>query len=87
MDPVAASQLIKQVTVKASGVFLWVYLVTQSLLEGLSDGEHLRDLQSRVESLPEDIEKLFGRMIDSLDPKRFANVHSFSRLCVGMGIL
>ena len=35
-DPVAASQLIDNVSTKACGVFLWVTLVVNSLLEGLT---------------------------------------------------
>lgn len=67
----AASELIDTVTTKASGVFLWVFLVTESLLEGISDGERLSELQCRLDSLPEDLEKLFERILESLDAKRF----------------
>jgi hypothetical protein len=58
LDPSFASQLIQNVCVKSSGVFLWVYLVTQSLLDGVSGGERLSDLQSRLEALPADLENL-----------------------------
>jgi len=37
----SATDLIDNVAEKASGVLVWTYLVTQSLLEGLSEGERL----------------------------------------------
>ncbi|KAF2125011.1 hypothetical protein P153DRAFT_250666, partial [Dothidotthia symphoricarpi CBS 119687] len=62
-----SSQLIENVCVKSSGVFLWVFLVTGSLLTGLSEGERLSDLQKRVESLPVDLENLFWKILGDLD--------------------
>jgi hypothetical protein len=38
------TQLINSITEKASGVFLWVYLVVQSLLHGISNGNSISDL-------------------------------------------
>ncbi|KAH8745854.1 hypothetical protein BGZ57DRAFT_213519 [Hyaloscypha finlandica] len=62
-DPNVASDLIENVSTKASGVFLWVILVIQSLLEGLTDGERLSDLQRRLDSLPADLETLFWKIL------------------------
>jgi hypothetical protein len=58
-DPLAGKILLHEVVNKASGVFLWVYLVTQSLLEGLSNEDTMSDLQVRLDSLPSDLEALF----------------------------
>ena len=69
-DPAFAFQLIETVCKKSSGVFLWVYLVTQSLIEGITDGESLSDLHTRLDSLPVDLEKLFARIIQSLTAKQ-----------------
>jgi len=71
LDSQYASQLIENITVKASGVFLWVYLVTQSLLDGLSEGERLSDLQQRLDSLPVDLENLFWKILHGLTPFHF----------------
>ncbi|PGH13842.1 hypothetical protein AJ79_03410 [Helicocarpus griseus UAMH5409] len=65
------AKLITDITDKASGVFLWVYLVSGSLLSGLSDGERLSDLQRRLDSLPADLGKLFQKILGSLDPSHF----------------
>jgi hypothetical protein len=67
LDPDDAQQLIENVARKASGVFLWVSLVVRSLLEGLSGGESLSHLQIRLDSLPEDIESLFWKILTSLN--------------------
>ncbi|KAF2681607.1 hypothetical protein K458DRAFT_391569 [Lentithecium fluviatile CBS 122367] len=64
--PKEANQLIENITQKASGVFLWVALVTDSLLEGLADGERLSDLQARLDSLPTDLETLFWNILSRL---------------------
>jgi hypothetical protein len=69
-DPAFAYQLIETVCKKSSGVFLWVYLVTQSLIEGVTDGERFSDLRRRLDSLPVDLEKLFARIMESLTAKQ-----------------
>ncbi|KAK5050595.1 hypothetical protein LTR84_003877 [Exophiala bonariae] len=66
-NPEYAAQLIENVALKSSGVFLWVHLVTASLLQGLTEGERLSDLQRHLDSLPGDLEDLFTNILDSLD--------------------
>ncbi|KAF3046204.1 hypothetical protein E8E11_008845 [Didymella keratinophila] len=66
-NPGYAEELINSVCEKSDGVFLWVCLVVNSLLEGFSDGERPTDLQKRLESLPTDLEDLFDRILGSLD--------------------
>ena len=55
--PQEAAQLIENITIKASGVWLWVALVTDSLLEGLAEGERLSELQARLNDELNDIGK------------------------------
>jgi hypothetical protein len=55
--------IINSITEKAQGVFLWVYLVARSLRDGLFDGDTLRDLQRRLDSLPSDLESFFRHII------------------------
>ena len=52
---------------RAEGVFLWVYLVVRSLLEGLSNGDNLALLERRLRSLPTDLERFFDHIIGSVD--------------------
>ena len=65
---------------KAAGVFLWVVLVVQSLLSGLSEGERLSDLQSRLDALPPDLEDLFWKILKSLDQGHFTRTCQFFRI-------
>jgi NACHT domain len=63
-----ASKLLEDIAKKASGVFLWVNLVVTSLLNGLTNGDRVSDLQRRLDLLPPDLEDLFQRILASLDP-------------------
>lgn len=44
-------ELVRQIVKKAEGVFLWVSLVVQSLLRGLTSSDRMSDLQRRIELL------------------------------------
>ncbi|KAI0439403.1 hypothetical protein F4803DRAFT_568545 [Xylaria telfairii] len=61
-------QLIQEITDRAEGVFLWAFLVTQSLREGLSNDDTMTDLQRRLRSLPTDLEQLFKNLLNGVDP-------------------
>ena len=47
--------MIEDIVKKASGVFLWVKFVTDSLLGGLAEGERLEELHAHLEELPPDL--------------------------------
>jgi hypothetical protein len=59
--------IINEITSKAQGVFLWVYLVTNSLRDGLQNGDTMHDVRSRILSLPSKLEDFFRHMIDTVD--------------------
>ncbi|KAJ8129596.1 hypothetical protein O1611_g4033 [Lasiodiplodia mahajangana] len=59
--------IIDTITEKAQGVFLWVHLVGKSLRDGLTDGDTIRDLQLRLDSLPSDLELFFKHIINQVD--------------------
>ena len=67
-EPEYASELLKDIAQKSSGVFLWVNLVVRSLLAGLVNGDRVSDLQRRLAFLPPDLENLYEKMLNSLDP-------------------
>ncbi|RYC62523.1 hypothetical protein CHU98_g3676 [Xylaria longipes] len=73
-DESFASQLMANVVDKALGVFLWVDLVVRSLLTGLSNSDRICDLQARLDELPSELEALFGKIIDNLEP--FYQIHA-----------
>jgi hypothetical protein len=67
-DSKLAARLCDDITEKASGVFLWGRLAVQSLLRGIANGDRVIDLTKRLEDLPEDLEMLFRKILDSVDP-------------------
>jgi hypothetical protein len=50
------------------GVFLWVRLVVVSLLAGMRHGDRFSDLQRRLDLLPDRLEDLYMKILQSLDP-------------------
>jgi hypothetical protein len=59
--------LISEIANRAQGVLLWVFLVVQSLREGLVNGDSISILEIRLRSLPTDLELFFKHMILSVD--------------------
>lgn len=64
VHPSSAEKLISEVLEKAAGVFLWVRLVVQSLVEGLRDGCTMLDLHKRLQDIPPDLEDLFRKILE-----------------------
>ncbi|GAB1314024.1 hypothetical protein MFIFM68171_04234 [Madurella fahalii] len=60
--PTEAQDLLAKVVERACGVFLWVSLVMKALLGSLTDGATLTHLEHLVDSLPEDLSKLYSRL-------------------------
>ncbi|OAG42303.1 hypothetical protein AYO21_03471 [Fonsecaea monophora] len=54
-------RLISEIVSRAQGVFLWVYLVTRSLKDGLINGDSLALLYERVLEMPSDLEEFFEK--------------------------
>jgi hypothetical protein len=68
-EPDFARTLIDEIATKSSGVFLWVHFVVRSLLQGLTDGDRISDLQRRLNDLPEELETLFSNILDTINPQ------------------
>lgn len=64
-----AESFLTQIMNRSSGVFLWVRLVTQSLLRGISNGDKISDLQKRLDETPENLEDLFQKILDTIEPR------------------
>jgi len=84
LEPIGASSLIDSIAEKSAGVFLWVYLVVRSLLDGLSNADRLSDLVRRLNALPPDLEELFSKLLRSLDADYFTHACQLLRLVAGM---
>ena len=71
-EPNAKVELVDQLVWRASGVFLWVYVVVQSLLDGLQSRDKLADLVVRVCELPTQLDELFSVMMGRISPRHRA---------------
>jgi hypothetical protein len=67
-QPASGARLISEVTQRAHGVFLWVFIVTKLLREGLTNDDGFVDLLKRLEQFPSDLEPFFKHMLDSVEP-------------------
>ncbi|KAF2121231.1 hypothetical protein BDV96DRAFT_537854 [Lophiotrema nucula] len=59
--------LVSDISRKAQGVFLWVYLCVRSLRGGLLNGDSLSLLRQRLDEIPSDLELFFDKLIESVD--------------------
>jgi hypothetical protein len=68
-DPGEASQLVEEIVMKASGVFLWVMLVVRDLLKGLTNHDKIPALQQRIRALPSELRELYTTMLGQIEPR------------------
>lgn len=59
----ALLDLIDGVVDRAEGVFLWVRLVVDELIEGLCEGDSMEELQDLLSGLPTELEDLYTRTL------------------------
>lgn len=67
-EPHAITELITEISSKASGVFLWVMLVVRSLLQGLRNHDRISDLRRRLDELPQGLETLYEHLLQTMSP-------------------
>ncbi|KAL8925723.1 MAG: hypothetical protein Q9172_002114 [Xanthocarpia lactea] len=60
-------RIIKKITAKAEGVFLWVYYALNSLVRGMRNEDNFRDLLDRIEELPSGMYDLYLTMWNRLN--------------------
>ena len=61
------AQIVHDVTDKAQGVFLWVFLVVREFLKSPGNGDGLYDLQRNVQQMPSKLETYFRPMFHTID--------------------
>ncbi|KAI9656830.1 MAG: hypothetical protein M1821_003469 [Bathelium mastoideum] len=67
-EPGITQQLVKTVTSRAQGVFLWIVLVVKNLIRGLQNYDTPAELLREVDRLPSDLEELYEHMLGSMSP-------------------
>jgi len=66
-DP-RAQRLVEEIREKSQGVFFWVFLAVRSLLRGLGEHDDVETLLDRLRELPPELERLFERILGSVEP-------------------
>ena len=79
------SDLVRQLTSQAHGVFVWMKLAVDSILRGIMYGDSYDLLQARVEELPPDIDKLYEHMLSKIDHVHKARVARYIRARMAHG--
>jgi hypothetical protein len=64
-----SDELLEEIIRRAEGVFLWVKLVIDELLEPLINGEPIRNLISSLSDMPDELPRFYERMLSQI-PKR-----------------
>lgn len=55
---------------RAEGVFLWVYFAVEEILQACSAGDTAEEIQTRLNNIPDALDALYQRMLDSIPEKR-----------------
>ncbi|TEY87421.1 hypothetical protein BOTCAL_0002g00280 [Botryotinia calthae] len=66
-SPDSCSALINEVVHSGNGVFLWIRLVIDSLLDGLRKRDDISTLRERLVKMPLKLNDLYGRILSSID--------------------
>lgn len=74
--------LVNEITERAHGVFLWVFLVTGLLCEGLNNGDSFGDLKLRLETFPSDLERFFRNILERADSFYHTKVSSVLQIAL-----
>jgi hypothetical protein len=65
-DPINSHDLIKKISDKSEGVFLWVILTLKTLREGLESRDSLDDIFRKVDTIPQELEEFFSFILQSV---------------------
>lgn len=66
-DGTAERAIVNTIVDKSSGVFLWVTLATDFLVQSTSELDDVSLIRMRVDALPSDLEALLSHILDSLE--------------------
>lgn len=72
-----------ELTKKAQGVFVWVKLVVEELIEGYIAGDTISQLRNTMDSLPKKITELYQRVLVRRDPKYSSETYVMLQLVLG----
>ena len=62
-DQEVITHLVKEIVKKANGIFLWVRLAVAEMIEGLTEGDSLTDLEDILNDIPTELFDLYARAL------------------------
>ncbi|KAK3985133.1 prion-inhibition and propagation-domain-containing protein [Cladorrhinum sp. PSN332] len=68
-SPVQGREILNDIIIKSSGVFLWVVLACRSLTKGFADYDNISELRRRVDELPPELETMFEHMLRKVEAR------------------
>ncbi|KAI9711499.1 MAG: hypothetical protein M1820_002062 [Bogoriella megaspora] len=63
----AYEAFVEHIVDEAKGVFLWVSLAVDSILQGLTNADRVEELEQRLARVPKTLEEFFRKMLDSVE--------------------
>lgn len=76
-------ELCGVLTEKAQGVFIWVKLVVEELIEAYIAGDTISQLRNTIELLPKETTELYQRVLIRRDPKYSSETYVMLQLVLG----
>ena len=61
--------LVEQIAVDSSGVFLWAHLVCSDVVDGIRTRETISELQGRIASYPQELDQVYERLLRKPDTR------------------
>ncbi|KAF2230774.1 hypothetical protein EV356DRAFT_536139 [Viridothelium virens] len=77
--------LISAIALKAEGVFLWASIVIKDIDTGAKNADSLDMLYARLDNLPNELDNLFRRMTESLDPLYRSEMETYLQILLVRG--
>ncbi|KAI0805046.1 hypothetical protein GGR55DRAFT_681332 [Xylaria sp. FL0064] len=87
-SPSIMDELLQPIVESSLGVFLWVRVVVESLIEGLTNCDSVNDLKKSLQGLPSDLQDLYMTILERVDPSykpQAARLLSFEFYDLGSG--
>ncbi|KAK3292349.1 uncharacterized protein B0H64DRAFT_406342 [Chaetomium fimeti] len=78
---------MRQIAQKSDGVFLWVTLTLKMIIDSLDGREPLKSIMAQVDSLPEELETLFGRVLESIPKVQRTSAYSYFAYALGLATI
>ncbi|CAG8962109.1 hypothetical protein HYFRA_00005152 [Hymenoscyphus fraxineus] len=74
--------LIRDITEKSAGVFLWVKLVVEEMIIGIEEGSNDQELRELNDRLPAELEKLYNDILSKIPSNFLRDTHIYFQLLI-----